>query len=108
MAYTPDKWLVVKLDHDGETHYRVFATWYGGYLHGDSWQLNSGIVSVIEDEKCYYFNGVSGSVYQCFKGAYGHSGYSGSVLHGLIEDSKANGIIITVLEDQDWMKVNYE
>lgn len=106
--YTPDKWLIVKLESEKDIHYRVFATWYGGYLHGDSWQLNSGIVSVTEDEKYYYFNGASGSVYQCLKGAYGHSGYSGSVLHRLIEKSKTQGTTITVLEDKDWMKVKYE
>ncbi len=108
MDYTPDKWLVVKLESPESTHYRVFATWYGGYLHGDSWRMNSGIVSVTEDEKCYYFNGASGSVYQCFKGAYGHSGYSGSVLHNLIEKSKANGIIITLLENQNWIELEYK
>ena len=47
---TPDKWLVLKI---GDL-YKVYGTWYGGYLGSDSWKINSGIVKVEEDE--YFFN----------------------------------------------------
>ena len=38
--YTPDKWIVVKIE-GGEfpLTYKVFACWYGGYLNGDSWKI---------------------------------------------------------------------
>lgn len=51
MEYCPDRWLVLKFTEDttGKVDYRVFATWCGGYLDCDSWQLNSGIVTVTED-----------------------------------------------------------
>jgi hypothetical protein len=105
--YTPDKWMVVKLESPKGIHYRVFAVWRGGYLHGDSWQLNSGITSVTEDKHYYYFNGQSGSVYQCHKEMYGTSLYGEGVLANMIEQSK-DDVKITVLEDQNWMDVNYE
>ena len=39
----------------------------GGYGGGDSWRMNSGIKSFTEDDEYYYFKGLSGSVYKCYK-----------------------------------------
>jgi hypothetical protein len=36
MTYTPDKWLVVKIEgKEFPLTYKVFACWHGGYLDGD-------------------------------------------------------------------------
>ena len=82
--YTPDKFIVVKLtapEPHPTNHYRVFACWYGGFAGTDSWQMNSGIVSVTLDEDGYYhFKGSSGSIYHCHRKTYGISGYGASVL----------------------------
>ena len=43
-TYIPDNWVVLKFS----THYRVLAGWTGDYVNPDSWQLNSGILSVEE------------------------------------------------------------
>ena len=67
--YTCDNWVVIFLDGD-DPHYRVWTGTSGGYLSGDSWRMNSGIVKVEEDDWHYYFHGSSGSVYQCHKDAY--------------------------------------
>ena len=48
MMYTPDGWMIVKITGTNP-HYRVFGSWRGGYLSGDSWRMNSGIISVKED-----------------------------------------------------------
>lgn len=64
--YEPDNWVVVKFPD----HYRVLAGWSGGYLSGDSWRLNSGIVRAEQDEQYWYFYGASGSCYSCHKGTY--------------------------------------
>lgn len=42
--YRPDNWVVIKVKSD-DPHYRVLAGWSDGYLDGDSWRMNSGIVS---------------------------------------------------------------
>ena len=105
--YTPDRWMVVKLESPQNTHYRVFATWKGGYTSGDSWRLNSGISSVTEDKTHYYFNGQSGSVYKCHKEMYGTIVYGQSVMADIIERHKEN-VSITVLDDQNWMEMKYE
>ena len=79
---TPDRWILVE---QGDIH-KVFATWTGGYLDGDSWRLNSGIDGVPEIDGDYIlFKGYSGSVYKCHKEAYGTTGFGGFVLADLIE-----------------------
>ena len=53
---TPDKWVVLKIEHEGNIIYKVFASWYGGYLGSDSWKLNSGIKDIeipLEDTYIY-------------------------------------------------------
>lgn len=78
---TPHRWLLLKF---GDT-YKVFGSWFGGYLDGDSWRLNSGIESVEDDGDFWLFHGFSGSVYQCRKDSYGSTGYSSMVLNTWIE-----------------------
>ena len=68
--YFPDNWVVIFLNSD-DPHYRILSGWSGGYVQGDSWQLNSGIVKVEEDDRSYSFYGSSGSCYVCGKKSYG-------------------------------------
>lgn len=107
--YLPDRWAIIKLAPvDGSPiHYRVFGTWGGSYLSGQSWKCNSGIESIEEDEKYYYFLGSSGSVYCCRKGNYGFFSYGLSVLHNIIEESKKFTIITEMPEETNWMELDY-
>jgi len=82
--YYPDRWKIVKIT-GSDPHYRVFGYWYGGFTGGDSWKMNSGIVSVAEDEDAYTFKGHSGSEYRCHKDYYGTSAYGESVLQQYTE-----------------------
>lgn len=70
MTEYPDNWVIIFLNSD-DPHYRVLAGWSGGYLSGDGWKLNSGIVRVEEHEYSYSFYGSSGSCYVCDKHSYG-------------------------------------
>jgi hypothetical protein len=96
--YHPDRWVVISLTHDNETHKRVFATWFGGYAKGDSWKLNSGIVKTTFSNEIYSFEGESGSVYHCSKNTYGSTTYGWSVLKKLMDNSIEEGISIRVLD----------
>jgi hypothetical protein len=99
----PFKWVIVKIENNDETHYKVFASWLGGYLNGDSWKINSGIKSIEEDEDNYYFIGFSDSVYKCDKKAYGFAtSFSYSILDDFIERSEGK---MTLMENQDWSKL---
>jgi len=74
--YIPDRWEVLEFRRgNDEPVYKVFAGWYGGYLGSDSWQLNSGIVKVIDLGDTYEFYGHSGSIYTCHKGCQSMTGY---------------------------------
>ena len=77
--YKPDRWVVLEVNNGKEIINKVFAGWYGGYLDGDSWKLNSGNVKEEEFDDRWEFTGYSGSVYVCYKNAYGMSAYMGQV-----------------------------
>lgn len=103
--YTPDKWLLIKINGK-DPHYRVFASWYGGYIGSDSWRMNSGITSVTEDDNFYYFHGSSGSTYNCHKKSHGISGYGSSVLNNIIEKQPELDIQI-LSEDVKILELEY-
>ena len=107
--YCPDKWLVIKLNHNSGSHYRVFGSWYGGWTGADSWRMNSGIVSVTEDEHCLYFKGSSGSLYTCHKESYGANGYGTRILEDMIDKQHALGVNIDILADStDFLNIDYQ
>lgn len=78
-ATTPHRWLLVKV-HDGT--YKVFATYNGGYFEEERWRMNSGIEEVTERKDCWEIKGYSGSLYRCWKEAYGTTGYGENILSG--------------------------
>ena len=80
MNYTPERWVILEVNNGKEVINKVFAGWYGGYLDGDSWKLNSGNAKEEEFEDRWEFTGYSGSVYTCYKSAYGMSVYMGQLL----------------------------
>jgi len=98
MKYIPDRWLVLEITSPtGEKHRRVFGSWLGGYLDGDSWRMNSGVTKVVEKKKHYNFHGESGSVYKCYKGGEGTSAYTAFVVEGLIKDAGKQGVVVEVV-----------
>tara|TARA_B100000674_G_scaffold384027_1_gene327282 strand:+ start:2388 stop:2732 length:345 start_codon:yes stop_codon:yes gene_type:complete len=109
----PDKWVIIKLLGKDETTplYKVFATWYGGYLGGDTWKLNSGIRSVEDNGDSYTFHGYSGSEYVCGKGEahYGTSSYTGSVLESMIDNvtDHTHNIIEILKHSDNWVELKY-
>jgi hypothetical protein len=107
--YRPDRWTVIRIQATGQTIYKVFASWSGGYAGSDSWKLNSGITRATLVGDSWEFDGSSGSVYSCHKDAYGTNGYGGHVLNGLLEKAIQQGIEIDVLSaDTDWAALNYD
>ena len=103
MIYCPDKWHFV----DTGTCVKVFATWLGGYVHGDEWRLNSGCTKIIEEQDCYVVYGYSGSVYGLVKGREGTSAWSSSVLSRFMSNNESMKII-TVEEAINLVEQYYE
>jgi hypothetical protein len=108
--YHPDKWLVVKITgKDTPPVHKVFACWFGGYLDGDSWKLNSGITTVKDTTDYYFFDGSSGSCYACRKGSYGTNMYGQGVLNNLIDKiERAGGTCVILPEETNWTEIHYE
>jgi hypothetical protein len=105
---TPDYWVILKLTVEDKTYYKVFASFVGGYLDGDRWRMNSGVVSVTESDDSYSFAGASGSVYSCRKGKYRTTAYTQQILEGFISHAyKANAVIEIMPEDTNWTQVEY-
>lgn len=108
MKTIPDKWVIVKISKEGEeTIYKVFASWAGGYLRGNSWRLNSGIKSIYKEDGSYRITGYSGSHYVCNENYYGVIGNSNrAVLDEFIERGGRHGYSVEVLpEDFDFLKI---
>ena len=61
-----------------------------------------------ENDNHFLFEGTSGSVYVCRKGAYGANGYGSSVLSRLIENGVKDGLLIATMgEDVNPMELDY-
>lgn len=103
--YLPDSWVVLKINHEGQTLYKVLGGWSGGYLDGDSWRMNSGIVSVETFGDLYGFYGLSGSVYWCRQGAYGLTMATSGIYNKLKE--RVGDAVELMPEDTDWMAVEW-
>lgn len=103
VSETPESWVILKFKNQ-ETFYKVFATWAGGYLDGDRWQMNSGITKVEEDDNHYYFYGYSGSCYACKKGNYCvATSYGQGVLDSVLNNAyKVNTQVVVLPENTNW------
>lgn len=102
--YTPDRWLVIKIDVPEAPVFKVFGTWSGGYLYGDSWRTNSGITDVAVSGDFVYFQGATGSVYRVHRLMYGATAYSHSVLQSMIDTAPVP--VETLPENFDWLSLN--
>lgn len=92
-AYIPDSYVFLKIQAHGQATaiVKLFAAWNGGYLNEDSWRLNSGCVSISEQDDGYVVSGYSGSEYILKKGSSPLYGYHKSVLDDMIQELRSYG-----------------
>ena len=101
MNYYPDKWLIIEINGTTRFH-KVFGTWSGGYLEGDSWRFNSGIVGVHRKGGSITIAGESGSHYIVNDRSYGATVYGMSVIANLIRMSEMrDDCTIRVLDEEE-------
>jgi len=104
----PDTWLIVKIKTKEEILHKVVAGWNGGYLHGNSWRVNSGIKGVEYDDGFYRFFGFSGSVYECHENAYGQRICNSPGLERIINACEHNNAEYEILhENTDWLNYKF-
>ena len=107
--YTPDNWVVLKIkqSENDRGFYKVLGGWSGGYLDGDSWRMNSGIVRVEEKPKHWEFYGASGSVYKCHRKGYGLRMNNAGIYNRLKEKEVFEGQLTLMPEDTDWREIEW-
>ncbi len=103
--YKPVAWAIIRFRNGDEDIYKVMGGWYGGYLYGDSWRLNSGIVEVIDKGDTYEFVGASGSIYICDKANERFTGLMASVYQGW-KNVASDKIEIEAVKAEDYINVN--
>jgi len=94
--YYPDLWVLVRIEAKNKVHYRVLASWYGGFANGDSWKLSSGMEEdqqvTLDDLGCFLCPQSSGSIYVVNRGNFGMSGYTSGVAKNFIKQAEeSNG-----------------
>ena len=70
---TPDSWVIIEVNHNGEQFQKVLAGWSGSYLYGDSWRMSSPIKEMHIDIDSDYIivETDSGSTYNLLKESQG-------------------------------------
>jgi len=105
--YTPDNWVVLKINHEGETLYKVLGGWSGGYLDdldGYGWRMNSGITRVEQPGDGWnLFYDTSCSCYECHEKHYGLRWTNAGVYNKLKE--QLGDAVEMMPEDTDWFNV---
>ena len=99
MNYTPDNWVIVKIARPESVVYKVLAGWSGGYLDGNSWRLNSGIVRANREGDYIIFEGHSGSQYKCHKNTQRLSGATASIYESLRQQGEQQGITVEMVDE---------
>lgn len=99
MIIKPDFWVLLKIIHEGITFFKLFSSWKGGYLDGDSWRISSAIVEINKLEGEYKVITTSGSIYTLFDSSSGTTSYTQSILNNIINDAKALNYDIEVIEE---------
>ena len=102
--YCPDAWVLLKFTSTeyGEI-YKILAGWYGGYLNGDSWKINSGVTELKDAGTHWEVHGYSGSIYKCGKSTERIIGITSGILNSLTETIKNSpGAELEVIDTQEY------
>lgn len=98
MTYIPDNWVIVKITRPEGVVHKVLAGWSGGYLDGDHWRMNSGIVSITQEGDYTLFHGQSGSVYKCHKDCQRLAMATAGIYNTLVKQGEEEGITVEMVD----------
>ena len=106
MTYYPEayRWLAIT-QSDNSVVIKVFASWTGSYLYGDSWKLNSGCLRIEENEDELVVHGYSGSVYILNKYNQGRlTSFTASILDDMLTRLDGIGKLVSYDEVKEIIK----
>lgn len=102
-SYTPDRFVIVRItEKDSTPVYKVYASWKGGYLGGDSWRLSSEIKSVTQDIGGTQIHTISPSVYHVHSHSYGMTMFGSSVYSDFVERLKEIEVTMEALTEEEY------
>jgi len=101
--YTPSGWAFLKIQVYGSDNpiVKVFGSWSGSYLDGDSWRVNSGCTKSEENENEYIVSGDSGSQYILSKTANHITAYNKGVLEDMTAELRSYGHQADIISVED-------
>ena len=70
---TPDSWVIIEVNHEGEQFQKILSGWSGSYLYGDSWRMSSRVreISIKVNQDFFTVDTETGSQYTLFKSRQG-------------------------------------
>lgn len=105
--YTPSGWVFIKIQAYGEVEplIKVFGSWSGGYLNGDSWRVNSGVTKIEENENEYIVSGYSGSQYILSKTCNYIRPYNKAILDDMIAELRSYSHKAEIISVEEAMNI---
>jgi hypothetical protein len=99
MKYDVEGWVILKYTVGNEkVYYRIFASWRGGYLNGDSWRVSSGSEQLPQLSSCgkyWLWPQMSDSCYELpINEEGGYTSYTGAILSSIISRTGEDDTII--------------
>lgn len=84
---TPDSWVIIEVNHEGEQFQKILSGWSGGYLDGDAWRMSSRIkeINIKVNQDYFTVDTESGSKYNLFKSRQGMRMSNASIYNQLKE-----------------------
>lgn len=104
--YSPDNWVIVKLNSkEYGVIYKILCSWGGSYQWGASWKLSSGIETFIDDDLDWISRQDSGSVYKLRKSGERMSSTIASIYNQYHEQSRlADNFTIEIISSDEYLK----
>jgi hypothetical protein len=70
---TPDAWVIIEVNHEGEQFQKILAGWSGGYAYGNSWRMSSPVkrIKMKVNQDFITVDTQSGSFYTLWKNRQG-------------------------------------
>lgn len=111
-AYSPDRWVILKISSPKGIHHRIFGTWNESFASGSEWRLNSGIERCSKNvdkefPSIYYADGHSGSQYVLYGDGYGICGGWEHQIPNLVASGLMASPMITVSQLTETEAVEY-
>ena len=89
----PDLWKIVRIETKPHgTLFKVFSSFYGGYLGSDAWKISSRIKTIEDQGTQYVATTQSGNRYSLIKGNEGFSGFGRNVFEQYQGDLANSGL----------------